>query len=286
VLFAGTDPAGAEPEFADSLAGFRAIGDRWGAMLALSGLAEAASWRGDPAAAIAPTAEALRLAGELGSTVDVADLLRGRAQARMDTGDTGGAAEDFARAAELARECGAPELIAAALLGLGTIALSRVRPGRTSGAREREDLAEASRYCSDALAACPAGWYSADGTRMAILVVLGRIAELSGDPVTATARYRDVFGIHGGMIGFQVMAEAFDRLAGLAVTAGDPERAARLLGAVRAVGLRAGPEGPEPAARAAAAARELLGPDRFAAAVAEGAALSPEQAAALALAED
>jgi predicted ATPase/DNA-binding SARP family transcriptional activator len=324
VLFSGSDPALAEPEFAGSLAGFREIGDRWGAMLALSGLAELASWRGDPAAAIAPTAEALRLAGELGSTVDVADLLRGRAQARMDIGDTAGAAADFTRAAELARECGAPELIAAALLGLGSIALSRAyapgahnrkppaeisthsrkppaetgthdrKPPAETGTHDREPLtniiaddpealAEALRYCSDALAACPAGWYSADGTRMTILVTLGRIAEAAGDPVTAEARYREVFTIRGGMIGFQVLAEAFDRLAGLAATGGDPERAARLLGAVRALHLRTDPEGSEPAALAAAAARRSLGPDRFAAAVAEGAALPAEAAIALPL---
>ena len=35
--------------------------------------------------------------------------------------DTAGAAADYSRAADLARECGAPELIAAALLGLGLI---------------------------------------------------------------------------------------------------------------------------------------------------------------------
>ncbi|MDI6100090.1 BTAD domain-containing putative transcriptional regulator [Actinoplanes sp. NEAU-A12] len=269
LLFAGADPAQAEPEFRSALAGFRAIGDRWGAILALSGLAELAAWRGDPAASIPPTDEALRLAGELGAAVDVADLLRGRGQARMDTGDPDGAAADFTRAAEVAREAGAPELAAAGLLGLGSLALAR------------GDLPESFRYCSAALAACPAGWYSADGTRMAILIVLGRIAELSGDPATAVTRYREVFTIRGGMIGFPGMAEAFDRLAGLAAATGDPVRAARLLGAVRALGLRADPEGSEPAARAAAAARATLGPRRFADALAAGAALSADEALAL-----
>jgi predicted ATPase/DNA-binding SARP family transcriptional activator len=281
VLFSGGDPALAEPEFQESLDGFRALGDRWGSMLALSGLAELASWRGDPAAAIAPTAEALRLAGELGSTVDVADLLRGRAQARMDTGDTAGAAADFARVAELARSAGAPELVAAALLGLGSLALAR--HGSPDGDAGREAMAEASRYCTEALAACPAGWYSADGTRMTILVMLGRIAEMSGDPVAAEARYREVFTVHGGMLGFQVMAEAFDRLAGLAVAAGDPARAARLLGAVRALGLRAEPEHSPAARDVAAAARAALGPERYAAALAEGAALSLDEAVAFPL---
>ncbi|MFC4063996.1 BTAD domain-containing putative transcriptional regulator [Actinoplanes subglobosus] len=279
VLFSGSDPALAEPEFQDSLDGFRALGDRWGSMLALSGLAELASWRGDPAAAIAPTAEALRLAGELGSTVDVADLLRGRAQARMDTGDAEGAAADFRRVAELARSAGAPELVAAALLGLGSLALARALSGAG-----REALAEALRCCTEALAVCPAGWYSADGTRMTILVMLGRIAEISEDPVAAAARYREVFTVHGGMLGFLVMAEAFDRLAALAVAAGDPVRAARLLGAVQALGLRAGPDSSGPARDVAAAALAALGPERYAAAVAEGAALSADEAMALPLA--
>ncbi|PWK52312.1 DNA-binding SARP family transcriptional activator [Actinoplanes xinjiangensis] len=301
VLFSGADPALAEPEFRTSLDGFRALGDRWGTMLALSGLAELASWRGDPAAAIAPTAEALRLAGELGSAVDVADLLRGRAQARMDTGDLGGAAADFTRAAEQARAAGAPELLAAALLGLGSLALTRAVPapsdppnggiddpsvagsGSPNGNIDRDALAEASRYGLEALAACPAGWYSADGTRMTILVILGRIAEMSGDPVTAEARYREVFTVRGGMLGFQVMAEALDRLAGLAVAAGRPERAARLLGAVQALGLRSDPEAAEPARTTAGAARAVLGPQRFAAALAAGAALTPDEAVNLPL---
>src|SRR3712207_9106885 len=51
LLFAGAGPEAAEPDFRSALAGFRALGERWGAMLALSGLAELAIWRGDPAAA-------------------------------------------------------------------------------------------------------------------------------------------------------------------------------------------------------------------------------------------
>lgn len=87
LLFAGAGPEAAEPDFAAALTGFRAIGERWGTMLSLSGLAELAVWRGDPAAAIEPIGEALRLATELGSTVDVADLLRGRGEGRLSAGD-------------------------------------------------------------------------------------------------------------------------------------------------------------------------------------------------------
>lgn len=262
LIFAGATVDEAERDFAAALAGFRRLGERWGTMLALSGMSEMAIWRGDAAGAIEPMDEALRLAGELGSTVDVADLLRGRGEGRMSAGDLAGAADDFTRSAELARGCGAPELVAAALLGLGTVALTR------------NDLAEAVRRCQAALEACPNGWYGADGTRMAILVVLGRIAEATGDPVTAADRYRQVFTVRTGMLGFQVMAEAIDRLATLTLADGDAAGAATLLSTVLALRLRPDMEGSELAERVASDAREKLGPDAYAAAVARGAALS------------
>jgi predicted ATPase/DNA-binding SARP family transcriptional activator len=268
ILFAGEGPAAAEPDFTSALTGFRAIGERWGTMLALSGLAELAVWRGDPAAAIEPTGEALRLAHELGSTVDEADLLRGRGEGRMSSGDLDGAAADFTRTAELARECGALELVAAAHLGHAAVAL------------RRGDLDEADRRCRIALAACPAGWYGADGTRMGILVAFGRIAEERGNPAEAADRYRSVFGVRPGMLGFQVMAEAVDRLAGLVLAGGDPGRAVAVLGTAVALHLRAEPAAGELAGKVAEPAAALLGPDAYAAALKRGTALTPAEAVA------
>ncbi|MEU4424718.1 BTAD domain-containing putative transcriptional regulator [Actinoplanes sp. NPDC024001] len=89
LLFAGATADEAEADFASALAGFRKLGERWGTMLALSGVSEMAIWRGEPAAAIEPMDEALRLAGELGSTVDVADLLRGRGEGRAPSSAIG-----------------------------------------------------------------------------------------------------------------------------------------------------------------------------------------------------
>ncbi|BAL90534.1 putative AfsR-family transcriptional regulator [Actinoplanes missouriensis 431] len=269
LLFAGAGPDAAESDFAVALAGFRAIGERWGAMLALSGIAELEIWRGNPAAAIEPIGEALRLATELGSTVDVADLLRGRGEGRLSAGDLGGAAEDFARSAELARDCGALELLAAARLGEGAIAL------RTG------DLDEASRRCAAALAACPAGWFGADGTRMSIFVMLGRIAEARGSTAEAAEHYRSVLTVRGGLLGAQTTAEAIDRLAGLALTAGEPSRAAETLGTVVALQLRAGSAESELAARVAAGVVAELGEQGYAAALSRGESLFPEDALAL-----
>ncbi|MEU4557677.1 BTAD domain-containing putative transcriptional regulator [Actinoplanes sp. NPDC023936] len=269
LLFAGAGPDAAESDFATALAGFRAIGERWGTMLALSGIAELAIWRGDPAAAIEPIGEALRLATELGSTVDVADLLRGRGEGRLSAGHLDDAAEDFARSAELARDCGALELVAAARLGEGAIAM------RTG------NLDEARRRCAAALAACPAGWFGADGTRMSIFVMLGRIAEACGEPAEAAEQYRSVLTVRGGLLGSQATAEAIDRLAGLALHAGNPSRAAEILGTVVALRLRIDPAEGEVAARVAAGVVAELGEQGYAVAHSRGASLSPADALTL-----
>jgi predicted ATPase/DNA-binding SARP family transcriptional activator len=205
LLFGGGTRDDARLEFTEALAEFRAIGERWGMMLALNGIAEQATWRGDHAAALAPMDEALRLAAELGSAVDTADLLRARAEGRLVTGDLTGAADDFAQVVAIARDCGAPELSAAANTGLGRIALTR------------GDLAEARRLGTAALDECPAGWYTADGNRMTALVLLGRIAEQSGDHAEARRRYRAVSRVGPGPEMEQALAEA---QAGLARTGG------------------------------------------------------------------
>ncbi|BBH71133.1 SARP family transcriptional regulator [Actinoplanes sp. OR16] len=266
LLFAGAGPEAAEPEFRSALDGFRALGERWGTMIALSGLAELAIWRGRPADALAPLDEALRLAEELGAVVDVADLLRSRAESRLNAGDHDGAAADFARAASRSRDCGARELEAAARHGQATVAF------------RRGDLPAALHGCAAALDVCPTGWYSADGTRMAILVTMGRIASAQGNPREAADRYRSVFSLRSGMLGFQVMAEAIDRLATLALDTGDPARAASLLGTVTALQLRTSAASGELASQVAARAAAELGPSGYAAALARGAALTPPEA--------
>ncbi|GAB7045695.1 AfsR/SARP family transcriptional regulator [Catenuloplanes indicus] len=219
VLLAGGTPAQAEPEFVAALAGFRALGERWGTMLALNGLFEMASARGDQAVAEQRMAEAMRLAGELGSTVDTADLLRSRADSRLLAGDLDGAAADLIRTAELARGCGAPELLSAALLGLGRLAL------------RRGDRAEARRLCREALSECPVGWYGSYGVRVTALAVLGRIAAQDGDDTTAGRLFREVFMIVPGPDGLPALGEALHGLIGAAVRSGAADRAAVLLGA-------------------------------------------------------
>ena len=159
----------ARRELTVALTGFRAIGDRWGMIMSLAAYAELASLRDDPAAAIEPMDEALRLADELGSIIDRADLLRVRGDGHVRIGELDRAHADYTSAVQAARRSGAPETTAAALAGLGEVA------------RLRGDLGAARRRYESALSECPSGWFAAEATRSGIRVALGRIAQATGD---------------------------------------------------------------------------------------------------------
>jgi predicted ATPase/DNA-binding SARP family transcriptional activator len=146
-----------------SLRRFRALGERWGMVTALGLLAEIAGARGQRTGALDYMDEALHLATELGSAIDIAEMLRVRGEGRLRAGDLDGAQEDYHRMGEEARRAGAPELWAAAHLGQAEVA------------RQRGDAAEARRRAETALAECPTGWFSAEETRRAILDALQRL---------------------------------------------------------------------------------------------------------------
>ncbi len=163
----------ARRELTVALNGFRAIGDRWGMIMSLAAEAELAYLCDDYAAAIEPMDEALQLADELGSAIDMADLLRVRGDGHVRIGELDRAHADYQSAVECARRSGAPETTAAALAGLGEVA------------RLRGDLGAARRLYDSALSECPIGWFGAEATRSDIRVALGRIARAAGDSGTA-----------------------------------------------------------------------------------------------------
>ncbi|MCO8270351.1 AfsR/SARP family transcriptional regulator [Actinoplanes sp. TRM 88003] len=195
-LFRGDQPW-ADREFARALVGFQALGERWGAMLAQSGLAELATARGDHQAARAPMDEALRLAAELRSDVDLAEMLRSRAEIHLLAGDPDGAAADFTESMALATGCGAPEVVASSRIGLARLAL------------RRDDPVTARELAFTALAECPTGWYTADGVRLSIKLVLGQSA---ADPVEAAHWYRQVVAEAAGPDAANVVATALAAL--------------------------------------------------------------------------
>lgn len=252
-----------------ALAGFRALDDRWGMIVTLSTHAEAAYRTGDVASAAAPMAEALELAEQLGSTLDLAELLRTRADGRLAAGDLTGAAEDFRRVRRIAGPAGAPELVAAAYLGLGEIA------------RRDGDPQRARTLCERAVAECPSGWFGADVVRLAALVTLGQLADATGDPAAARAHYRQVLTAGVGVWDVPVVAAAADGLAGPLLRDGDPESAARLLGAAAALLAGTGAADAPAGTPTAVTLRERLGEAAFATAYARGADLPRQRALAL-----
>jgi tetratricopeptide (TPR) repeat protein len=260
--------AAAEQEFAAALAGFRAIGERWGMVAVLAELAGLADWRGDRARSIALTDEALELAGQLDSADDIADLLCRRAGTSVRVGDLGSADANYGRAAELARRAGTMELLAKAHRGLGEVA------------RLRDDLAEARRLIELALAECPTGWFVAEATRAEILVALGQVVAAEGDAGAARAWHRQALAALGGHGGFTVAAGVAEGLAGVALLEGDGERAALLLGvgaALRGASVAGDPD----VARVEAAARVRIGEAAYRRAYQQGAAMTRDQALAV-----
>ncbi|TDE51172.1 AfsR/SARP family transcriptional regulator [Nonomuraea mesophila] len=158
-------PEEALAHFEQSLAAFKAIGERWGMTLVLSGLCEFHHSRGAYDTAYALADEALTLARELGATTEIAECLcrRGDALTRMDAMDAAHA--DYTLAADLSSRNGSMEILAWAHLGLGEVAL------------RRGDTDEAHALLIQARDECPDDWYSAEDTRIRIasgLTEIGR----------------------------------------------------------------------------------------------------------------
>ncbi|GAA2264181.1 BTAD domain-containing putative transcriptional regulator [Nonomuraea roseoviolacea subsp. roseoviolacea] len=172
------DAAGAEQAFHAAVEAFRALGDRWGTALALDSVAALARAAGDRAEAVALTDEALALTEQLGALEDSADLLVNRGD-DLAGDDLAAARADYERAALLAHRAGGSTYLAAALRGLGDVALAE------------HDLAEAERLYQEALERLDPHWIKSVGHRVRALAGLGQVAEARGDRTGAEARYRE-----------------------------------------------------------------------------------------------
>lgn len=259
----GGDRAGAEDEFERSLAGFRKSGDRWGMAQALDQLAGLADWRGDREHALGWFDAALDLIGQLGAAEDLADLYCRRGDTLIRAGETARAEADYRRALELATRAGAALAQAGARRGLAEIS------------RLRGDVAESRRLYEETLAYAAGNWANTE-IRARIHTALGRIAVVQGDLAQARERFDEALSIVQRPPNLPVAASAIEGLADLALAAGDPERAARLLGAGRSLRGSSVPGDPDVTA-VAAAARTELGATAYERAYEAGAALSPDE---------
>lgn len=228
-LFNG-NPGDAEPEFTAALETFRSVGDRWGIAQVLDGLATLAGYRGEEERAVALTDEAIELVGQLGAVEEQADLWCRRAD-RLRHKDSRAAAAGYQRSAELAARAGVPATLALAHLGFGELA------------RDRGELDEAKRWSERALTECGTDWQSAS-VRTRVLTALARIAEAEGELTRAKSLHRESIDLALGLRFHAYLVDAVRGYAGFVLRAGEPERAAWLLGLTDA--LRGAPTKDDP----------------------------------------
>ncbi|MBM9437342.1 AfsR/SARP family transcriptional regulator [Actinacidiphila bryophytorum] len=254
------DAGTAQRECERSLAGFRGQGDRWGLITCLNVLADLADHRGRPDEALDFIGQALVLAEELDSALDVAELLTNRALYSLRAGDLDAAGASCERAVALSRRAGAPETLALAHRCLADTA------------RLRRDLPAARALAEQALAECPTGWFSSNSTRSTVLTSLALVAVAEGDAQAARACLKDAVTFDAEVLQLSMhAAHIAGAAAALALLEGDPQQAAALLGAEEALrGTR--PTGPD-ADATAAAVRAALGDTAGAACPDRGAAL-------------
>ncbi|MEV4167306.1 BTAD domain-containing putative transcriptional regulator [Nonomuraea dietziae] len=188
--------------FEQSLDHFRRLGERWGGAISLSGMADLAYQQGDYPASAELLGRTLSLAEQLGAVEDIADYSCRMADSVVRMGDLAEAERQYLRVVELAGRSGARETLARAHLGLGEVA------------RRRGDAAAATALMRQALAECPSDWYSAEDTRLQIMLGLAAAELLAGDREAARDWYTRVLASTEG-VNLPLHARAHEGLSAL-----------------------------------------------------------------------
>jgi non-specific serine/threonine protein kinase len=261
----------------ESLAIWRKLGEvgRTGVAEALEMLGEVATEEGDYPAALKLFEEALAIFKTLKDTRGVSDVLMQLGWAAMRTGDYERAAARLEEFLGLSREVSDPTMLAFALAGLGELAVRQEQYERATQLLD-ESLAlqrEIGSKWDIGAVLGSLGWVALRQRDFKRMLVLLR--------ASLTARME--IGDRGGI------AWCLEKLAEAASLQNQPERAVRVFGAAAA--LRApvnsviDPVDQPEYDRLIAALRATLGEEAFAAAWAEGRALTLERAIEVALAE-
>lgn len=261
------DFAGAKDDAAQSAELFHDLGDRWGQLQASFALGTLAEITGDYDQAARLHRDGLRMAEELGLWPEVSYQLSWLGRIALLTEDYAQAREFRERAMRLAAEQGFKPGEMYAETGLALVA-------RREG---RFDVAE--KHLRTVLEWHRQVGFEAGATL--ILAELGFIAEQRGDVASARRLQLDGFALASRVGDPRAIALAMEGLAGAHALAGEPDRAARLLGA--AARARASVGTPLPRAergdvdRITATARNALGEQAFAAEFERGATLEPDE---------
>ena len=235
---------------------------------ALHGASMLASNQGDDRQATASAEELLATARERGDLEGLARAYFLLSFAATHRGDQAGALVFAEEALPLARRLGDPTWLAAILNRLGIECHAR---GDFARAEARYD--EARRLWS----ACGDTWREA-----AVTTNLGAAAQARGQASLAASRYRESLVLLRALGLTRLNQEVVALVADLAAAGGDPQRAARLIGAADAlrklIGFDFAPFVRPFYERAVTRVGRQLGEDAFAAAREEGRRLTPAQA--------
>lgn len=212
----------AEADLAAALAGFRAVGDRWGIAFTLSALADLTAARGDFARAVGWQQEAVALVEEVGVQEDLPQLSAKMAHQMWLAGDREAAHQTLRRARRQALDAGVPEVMGSVLHASASIARDE---GRLDDARR--EIARAVELIAHSTLA-PQFRAIAASAQGLIEGAAGRLAE-------ARARHREALEVAAGTLDSPVIAQVLVGIADLARRENDPARAAYLLGAAVAV---------------------------------------------------
>jgi ATP/maltotriose-dependent transcriptional regulator MalT len=271
------DAATVHRDAQQSLEIFRELGDRWGQLQAIEWLGAAAAATGDRAQADRLHRDGLRMAEDLGLWPQAADALSWLGRSALRSGDLAQARELLERGMRLAAEQSYQPGQVFAELGLGQTA------------RGEGKLDDAETHIRNVLRISQRISSEPDVARTVSLSELGFIAEHRGDPAAARSWHSQSLTAAQALGDPQAVAQALIGLAGAHAIGGQPDRAARLLGAADAAWQPPGASHPPGAsadvsadvARVTAVTRQALGEAAFAAEFERGRRLRPQQAASL-----
>jgi ATP/maltotriose-dependent transcriptional regulator MalT len=273
------DPAAVHRDAQQSLELFRELGDRWGQLQAIEWLGAAAAATGDRAQADRMHRDGLRMAEDLGLWPQAADALSWLGRSALRSGDLPQARELLERGMRLAAEQSYQPGQVFAELGLGQTA------------RREGKLDDAETHSRNVLHTSQRIGSEPDVARTVSLSELGFIAEHRGDPAAARSWHIQSLTAAQALGDPQAVAQALTGLAGAHASGGQPDRAARLLGAADAAwhppgashqpGASADVSADSDVGRITAVTRQALGEAAFAAEFEDGRRLSPQQAASL-----
>ena len=237
-----------------ALAEFRLLGERFGIYFALTELADRIATRGEFARACDYYDQAVTAVSEVGSIEDVIEMRARQALLFRMLGDRGAEAAAMAEADRYAARVSWPD-------ALSELALAKAELARRDG-----DLGEARRQLAAAVTML-GGKAEQDNVRA---LIHDRNGYLADDLAEARAHHAAACEAAAEAGHTHLHAMVIVGVADLALRAGDPQRAARLLGAadrIRGLPDRASPD----AARVERAARGSLGDMGFAEAARAGA---------------